>query len=288
MKILIFSIIFVLSIFIACPGQAQLAVYDDFSEPFLDTARWRNATSWGDNVWPYEGGFRILKKKLSFFNRAYGAVLVDDGIQSMKRQLFLRDVSGVTGLEASIQVVKNGHEITGCSTENDEPSETRVWIGGSFFNGGSGTPNSGNYTGDILVGIGLYKYSNSDDIPAGYMGVRSRVFQCLSADCNPSARNTLNETFFPDKNGKPLLLKVGKKEKFRITYDKPTNTFTFQVGKKNIVSFECPVANAEASGAVNGGMRIEVTHDLANCHTAETRSIGWADVLFDDVLVDEE
>ena len=62
MKILIFSIVFVLSIFIACPGQAQLAVYDDFSEPFLDTARWRNATSWGDNVWPYEGGFRILKK----------------------------------------------------------------------------------------------------------------------------------------------------------------------------------------------------------------------------------
>ena len=177
MKTLIFSLFLVLTVFIAIPAQAQLVVYDDFSGPFVDTARWRYSTSWGADVWPYEGGFRILKKKLSFFNRAYGAVLGTDEIQSMKRQLFLRDVSGVKSLETSIQMVKSGHEITGCSSENTKPSETRVWIGGSFFNDGSGVePGNGNYTGDILVGIGLYKYSNSDDIPAGYMGVRSGYF----------------------------------------------------------------------------------------------------------------
>ena len=40
MKRFVFSIIFVLSMFIACSAQAQLTVYDDFSGPFVDTERW--------------------------------------------------------------------------------------------------------------------------------------------------------------------------------------------------------------------------------------------------------
>jgi hypothetical protein len=284
MKILVFSLFIVLSVFIAFPAQAQLVVYDDFSGPFIDTTLWRYNTSWGDDVWPYEGGFRIIKGKLSFFNRAYGAVLGTDEIQSMRRQLFLKDVSGVTGLEASIQMVKSGQEITGCLSENLEPSETRVWIGGSFFNDGSGTPGSGYYTGDILASMGLFRFSDSTD-PAGYMGVRARVRQCTNADC--SEYNLLFETFFVnEKTGKPLLLKVGKKEKFRITLDKPTKTFTFQVGKKTVDTYTYVVNDIAASGAVKGGMRIEVSHYLANCPASVERSVGWADVLFDYVSVD--
>ena len=88
-----------------------------------------------------------------------------------------------------------------------------------------------------------------------------------------------------------MLLKVGKKEKFRIAYDQASNTFTFQVGKKNIVTYDCDddgVSNVQASGAVNGGMRIEVTHDLANCPDTVERAIGWADVLFDYISVEQE
>jgi len=181
-------------------------------------------------------------------------------------------------------VAKNGHEISGCPLENTEPSETRIYIGGSFFNDGTGTsPGNNNYTGDIFVGIGLYKYSNSTDIPTGYVGVRSRIRQCLNSDC--SDFNQLHETFFPDKNLKPLLLKIGKKEKFRITYDQLNNTFTLQVGRKNIVSYVSTVENVQASGAAKGGMRLEVAHYLANCST--TRSSGWADVVFDNVMVQE-
>jgi hypothetical protein len=285
MKNFVFSIILAMSVFLAFPAQAQLVVYDDFSGPFLNTDLWAPRTNWGDNVWVYEGGYRIIKGKLSMFNRAYGAALDTGTTQSMRRQMFLKDVSGIIGLETSIQVMKGGQEITGCPSENAEPSETRVWIGGSFFNDGSGTPGSGNYTGDILVGIGLYKFSNSDDIPAGYMGVRSRVRQCTNSDC--TTFKVLNETFFPDNDGSPLLLKVGKKEKFRIAYDQTSNRFTFQVGKKNIVTYDCAVDNVQASGAQNGGMRIEVSHYLANCPASVDRAIGWADVLFDYISVDE-
>jgi len=285
MKSFLVSIVLALSIFIACSAQAQLVVYDDFTGPFVDTERWRPNTTWGDNVAIYEGGFRILKGKLSIFNRAYGAQLATDLTQHIKRQLFLRNVSDVTSIEASIQIVKAGHEITGCS-ENPEHSETRVWIGGSFFNDGTGTSGSGDYKGDILAATGLYRISDSAD-PAGYLGVRARVLQCTNADC--STYNKLFETLYNDRNGKPLLLKVGKKEKFRITYDQASNTFTFQVGKKNIVTYDCDddgVSNVKASGAVNGGMRLEVVHYLANCPSPAARTVGWADVLFDYISVD--
>lgn len=289
MKILFFSIILVLSVFIACSAQAQLVVYDDFSGALVDTVRWLPFNDIAENVVPYEGGFRILKGKLSFFNRGFGATAAEDETQQMKRRLFLRDVSGVTGIEASIKVAKNGHEITGCPSENGEPSETRIFIGGSFFNNGDGSePGNGDYTGDIFVGIGLSRYSNStsEDIPAGYMGVGARVRRCKDANCLDY--DQLFETFFPDKDGKPLLLKLGKKEKFRITYDQSNNTFTLQVGKKNIVTYDCDddnINNEQAPGATKGGMRLEVSHDLANCST--TRSFGWADVVFDDIKVQE-
>lgn len=63
MKILVFPIILGLCIFVVFPAQAQLVVYDDFSGPFVDIARWYHRHSGtSDNVWPFEGGFRIQKE----------------------------------------------------------------------------------------------------------------------------------------------------------------------------------------------------------------------------------
>jgi hypothetical protein len=279
MKRFVFSIILVLSVFVAFTAQAQLTVYDDFSGPFVDTARWAPRTLWGDDVSIYEGGFRILKGKLSFFNRTYGAVLDDDATQNMRRQLFLRNApaAGVTSIETSIQMVKNGHEITGCAA-NPEPSETRVYIGGNFFNTGTVVPVPGNATGDIAAFIGFFKYSNSTTIPPGSMGVRARVRQCTNSDC--STYNDLHETLFND-----LLIKVGKKTTLRITVDKNANTITFQVGKKIVDTYTYTVNDALAPGAINGAMRLEVAHYLANCPSTP-RAVGWADVLFDYVSID--
>ena len=282
MKSFVFSITIVLSIFIACSAQAQtLSTYDDFSGPYIDPLRWlpRNVSS-ADDLWAYEGGFRILKGKLSYYNLAYGTKLATDGTESMRRQLFLREVSGVTSIETSIQIMKNGNKITGCPTPGySEPSETRIGFGGSFFNDGSGvSPGNNDYTGDIYVSIGLLNLSNSTTIPPGYMGVGAKVRQCVNSDCSDS--NPLFNTSFND-----LFIKFGKKTMLRITLDKGAKRFTFQVGKKIVETYIYPdtLDDSQAPGAANGGMRIEVDHYLANC-PAE-RTVGWADVAFDYVSV---
>lgn len=157
---------------------------------------------------------------------------------------------------------------------NDDTSETRIFIGGNFFNDGTGTPGSGNSFGDIAAYLAFFKSLNSIEIPNGYMGVRGRVRQCTNEDC--SEYNQLYETLFGN-----LLVKIGKKTIFRITVDKSSNTITFQVGKKVFDTYTYTVDDSVAAG--NNNMRLEVTHDLANCTASKT--VGWADVLFDYVSI---
>lgn len=279
MKRFVFSIIVVLSICIACSAQAQLTVYDDFSGSFIDTERWYHRhTPSVDLIWPYDGGFRILKGKLSYYSRVYGTQQAVNGTENYRRFLGLRNATDITAIEASVQVAKNGHEITGCPTPGySEPSETRIFLGGAFFNDGTSGPGSGTSVGDIAAYMGFYKYSDSATIPPGYMGVRARVRQCTNADC--SSDTLLWETLFNN-----LLVKVGKKTLFRITLDKGTNTFTFQVGKKDFASYTYTANDPTAPGRPN--MRLEVAHYLANCPSPAARTVGWADVLFDYVSID--
>jgi hypothetical protein len=288
MKIFVVSIIFALTIGFAFSAQAQLTVYDDFSGPFVDTGRWyhRNPISPVDNdIWSYEGGFRILKGKLNYFHRAYGADLDTDATQNMRRQLFLRNATDVTGIETSIQMVKNGHEITGCAA-NPVPSETRISMGGAFFNDGS-SPGPGDFTGDILAHMGFFKYSDLGTlppgniaIPPGYMGVRARVYRCTNATCTTS--DIIKEELFDN-----LLVKLGKKTMFRITLDKGSDTFTFQVGKKVSKTYlYTGVIVSDSAAPIQKNIRLEVAHYLANCPSPAAKTVGWADVLFDYVLTD--
>jgi len=274
MKSFGFLIVTVLSLVIACSAQAQLTVYDDFSGPFVDTARWRYSTSWGEDVWPFEGGFRINKGKLNFFSRAYGGDQSNSGTQNMRRQLFLRNVSSdVTTIEASIQLVKGGNETTACGTA---PSETRVFIGGNFFNSGGVAPVAGNATDDVGVFLAFYRSTDAAYIPDGYMGVRGRVRHCTNADC--STYTDIYETLFDN-----LVMKLGKKAVIRIAVNKDANTITFQVGKKIVDTYNYWVSDAFGPG-ISNNKRIEMTHDLSNCDG--TKSVGWADILVDYVSVD--
>jgi hypothetical protein len=280
MKSFVFSIIFVLSILIACSAQAQLTVYDDFSGKFVDTARWSYNHTWGDDVRTFEGGFRILKGKLSFFSRAYGGDQSNTALQNTRRHFILRDVGGINSIETSIQIAKNGHEITGC-TANPEPSETRIFMGGAFFNNGTSTGPT-DFAGDIMAFIGFFKYSDLGTlppgniaIPPGYMGVRARVLRCTNTAC--STYDTIYETLFND-----LLVKLGKKTILRITLDKNANTFTFQVGKKDSATY--PYAWTDSAPPVMTNTRLEVAHWLANC--TSSKAVGWADILVDYVSID--
>jgi hypothetical protein len=285
MKRFVFSIIVVLSMFIACSAQAQLTVYDDFSGPFLDTEQWYHRTFMTDTgaVWAYEGGFKIVKGKLNYFNRAYGALLDTDATLYVRRHMYLKDIEYIKGMEASIQVVKNGFEImNACPAQNAVPSETRIAIGGPFFNDGTGSaPGSGSAIGDITAFVGFYKFSDSTVIPPGYMGVRARLWRCSNDTCSQSSQ--ILETTFDD-----TLVKIGKKTVLRITWDQASKTFTFNVGKKTVDTLTYTQDDSRRPEYVVGNARIAIDHYLSNCPGTGNapRSVGWGDILVDYISTD--
>jgi hypothetical protein len=281
MKNIIAASVLALSLCFVCPAQAQITVYDDFSGPFLDTEQWYHRTFMTDTVWSYEGGFKIAKGKLNYFNRAYGALSNIDEVLSVKRHIYFKDITYVKGMEASIQVVKNGHEInSGCPSENAEPSETRIYIGGPFFNDGTGGAlGSKNAIGDIAAYVGFYKFSNSADIPPGYMGVRARLRRCTDNDC--TANTSIQETTFNN-----ALIKLGQKTLLRITWDKAAKTFTFNIGKKIVDTLTYTQGDSRPPEHVIGNARIAIDHYLASCPSAYPRSVGWGDILVDYVSID--
>jgi len=283
MKRFVFSIIFVLSMFIACSAQAQLTVYDDFSGPFLDTEQWYHRNFMDEDVWSYESGFRIVKGKLNYFNRGYGALLDTVLTQYVRRHMYFKDIEYVKGMEASIQIVKNGHEIKNvCPAQNTVPSETRIYIGGPFFNDGTGSaPGSGDATGDIAVYLGFYKFSDSTDIPPGYMGVRARLFRCTNSTCTTNTQ--IDQTLFDN-----ALVKIGKKTVLRITWNQASKTFTFNVGKKIVDTLTYTQADSLRPEYVIGNARIAIDHYVSSCPGTGNapRSVGWGDILVDYVSTD--
>ena len=284
MKSFVFSMILVLSILFVCSAQAQLTVYDDFSGPFVDTTLWYHRNLTGDDVWWFDAGFRILKGKLNYFNRAYGALSTIDEVLFAKRHMYFKDIEYVKGMEASIQIVKNGHEINNvCPTQNTVPSETRIYIGGPFFNDGTGSaPGSGNANGDIAAYLGLYKLSDSGDIiPPGYLGVRARLFRCTNDNCTTSTQ--IDQTLFDN-----ALVKIGKKTVLRITWDQASDRFTFNVGKKIVGTLTYALNDSRPPEYVVGNARIAIDHYLSNCPGTGNapRSVGWGDILVDYVSTD--
>jgi hypothetical protein len=236
------------------------------------------------DVWSYESGFRIIKGKLNYFNRGYGALLDTDLTQFVRRQMFLKDITYLKGMEASIQIVKNGHEIiNACPGQNAVPSETRIYIGGPFFNDGElgYVQGSGNAIGDIAAYLGFFKFSDSTDIPPGYMGVRARLRRCTNDDCSASA--AIQETLFGN-----ALVKLGQKTVLRITWDKATKTFTFNVGKKIVGTLTYTQDDSLPPERVIGNARIAIDHHLSNCPGTGNapRSVGWGDILVDYISVD--
>jgi hypothetical protein len=164
------------------------------------------------------------------------------------------------------------------------PSETRIYIGGPFFNDGTGTPGSGNANGDIAAYLGFYKFSNSGDIiPPGYMGVRARLRRCTNNDCSTNDVIQDMETLFDN-----ALVKIGKKTVLRITWDQASKTFTFNVGKKIVGTLTYSEDDSRRPERVVGNARIAIDHYLSNCPGTGNapRSVGWGDILVDYVSTD--
>jgi hypothetical protein len=278
MKSFVFSVTLVLSILIACSAQAQtLTKYDDFNGPLLDQTKWVVVNDGGDDVESLEGGMKIQKGKLIFFNRAFGGIGSNTGMQFMQRELVIKEGSAYDTMETSVQIMS--YQITGCAA-NSLGSIASVRIGGYFFNDGTSS-GEGDLTGNYFAYINLYRYSNSND-DDGLWRATAKVYRCEDAACTSSLASLIGDDFFSNQQ-----IKVKKKVRLFIQLNKTTNQFNFQVGsaKKGpqaSIGYSADDTNGPR-GDYGGLKRIEVSHGLANCTAGPTT--GWIDAVFDYVAV---
>ena len=160
-------------------AQAQtLRRYDDFNGPLLDQTKWVGVNDGGVDIESLEGGMKIQKGKLIFFNRAFGGVGSNTGMQFMQRGLVIMEGSAYDAMETSVQIMS--YQITGCDA-GSVGSIAYVRIGGYFFNDGTSS-GAGDQTGNWFAYINLYRYSNStDDLAFGGRPPKCIVAKMLHA-----------------------------------------------------------------------------------------------------------
>lgn len=133
-------------LFSALAGWAQvsgaapkLVPYDDFSERFLNPAKWAPASScFAGGDLQLECVREIQNKKLRLALRNFGARDSNSGFQFGTHRLFFANPASITSIRADI-TYRDSFEI-GCP-DNSSGFGAGTSINGNFFNVGSGDPN---------------------------------------------------------------------------------------------------------------------------------------------------
>jgi hypothetical protein len=117
--------------------QSAAILYDDFSEKWLDPAKWKpiNPNCWGNVL---ECVREIRDGRLRLAVRNFGDTNSDSGIQYDESEVYFADPNPIKSITADIRTQFAG---IGCLTNNTDATHTQVQIGGRFFNTGSGNPN---------------------------------------------------------------------------------------------------------------------------------------------------
>jgi hypothetical protein len=121
--------------------ETKPAIYDDFSQRWLDPDRWDMLTGW-ISCWSHnlECVREIQNGKLRLASRTIGERGSDDGnFYSSAELLFNHDLTAVlTSIQADVTVREFGG--VPCPANTSDVAHTQVEIGGNFFNSGTGNP----------------------------------------------------------------------------------------------------------------------------------------------------
>jgi hypothetical protein len=272
----IFLFLTVLLILLFCTGvQAQNPpVYDDFNGKVLDPAKWFSVdSSSSDGCIVLEDGLKIKTEPLYGYRglnmnlRAYGDDVSNTDQKYVWKQVWMPVGGNVTTMIATIQV--KSFQVTACAA-NTTPTETRIRMGGAFFNTVASTP--GNQTNAVYAFVGIGTSTDSQ-----VLAVKGRAYQCTNADCS---------TTTPVGQEVDLgTTKLNKKTKLRITWDFSNNRFIFQMGRGTEAYLDYAVADqAPPSTNYGGAKRLQIRHGLANCTAARTTAA--LDVFIEDVMIE--
>ena len=159
----------------------------------------------------------------------------------------------------------------------------RARIGGYFFNTTEDPnfiPGNGSAENDVLVYIAVYRVSNSSD-PANVLTIDARVRKCLDYDCMEAMRLAPNVDL-----GK---IHLNERVRLRLTWDKNNRQLIFQreFGPEYTIHYPDTVSDTSPPGVSYGGFKkLDVQSIVPNC-TTQPRPVGYMEVLFDDVFVNE-
>jgi hypothetical protein len=143
-------LLFCLALGSAASAQSRLTLYDDFSQQFINPAKW--STQWqcgSPSILECER--EIQSNQLRLRVRGYGTPDTNNGNQFGVSGVYLTSAQ-VSDIQA--QVVVRTSTADTCVTNTDGAAHAQVLLTGAFFNGGGGTPDD-----DVQAFLQLDRYS---------------------------------------------------------------------------------------------------------------------------------
>lgn len=251
---------------VSAHAQSSLVLYDDFSAPLLDPARWFG-TEPGQTTGLEAVRVRSINQdnntgQLHLAYRSYGSTHFDGGTQGAFLSLFFTNPANVTAVQATVQV--NKLMAIGCATPNSAPTSARAQITGRFFN--TGTPV--NDIGDVAATIEISQFSNET-----VLRVSADVFQCTVTPC--SQGTSFGHLDFGT-------FTVGGSARLLIQWDQPHHQFIFQRDNRPLAFV--PYTVSDKAPPFGQFKTLDIFTDVANC-TASPRPVGFADAFYSNVFI---
>ena len=269
-----------LALFLVAPGFAAetLSLYDNFnSSSLINYTKWTGSAS--DVLETYKYIIKVstdpapVDRELFLAARGYGlrtGATVNDYRRANNRLRFRRlDPNVIRAIKATVKV--NSALAVGCPTAGSDITQSRLRLGGYFFNDGTGEP--GRVTGDVEARIDIRRLSNST--VANQLNVRAVVWRCID-----DAQCLLTHTLFNQTLGTIL---VGNTATVLLQWDPATNRFLFQLNTLPVVSYTYTVPDAAPPQNFFDKKYIDIGHHIANCVASQTQAFMSANV--DDVYV---
>lgn len=255
----------------AVQAAPPTALYDNFTAPLLNPAKWFGGESDDaranlENI-RYIVGNPTLGNRLRLYSRGYGASGLNLGTRFGNNVLNFRNPNSINAIKASVWA--NSTTVTGCPG-NPDVAHVRSRLGGAFFNA-SANPIPGDSTYDVIAQIRVQRVSNSIDAP-NVVRVRYLVSLCQDINCLTGPTLGVGEIGPPVNPGQKVTLSV--------EWDKANKRFIFRRDALAPAIFKYTLPDNSTPG--NNFKNLQLGYFVANCASA-TPPIAAMDAYFDDV-----
>jgi hypothetical protein len=256
-------------------SHAQLMLYDDFSSPLINPAKWFAGGGTGGSGNPttdtrlFTTDLTPAGRQLEIAVRQYGSTS-NSGTTGGQARLNVTNPAAITTMQARVTV--NSALAESCSTNNPGSLlvRARAEVIGSFFNDGT-SPSAGDRTGDFQAAIDKIADTNLGNV------IQAFVLRCTNATCSTFTTINFANLVTPWSPNEPHTL--------TLAWDKTNKRFimsaTTQLGQTETVFLS--YTQSDSDPPVNEFKELLVLNSAANCTGSHKQA--YMDALFDTVMV---